>query len=291
MGEKRRIIFEAKNIREIIRYVMNRIKLTLDQIKACELAILDNVSAFCEKNNIRYYLCGGTLLGAIRHKGFIPWDDDIDICMPRPDYECFIKLYSNKNTNYTVISNRLGTLSAPFTKVVDISTEVHNKYDTSDRTEHLWIDIFPVDGLPEDLNKVKTIYDKCNIYRHILLLSDSILGEGTSIFRKYMKYILKPLANLYGKQRCINNIERIAMSYEYGSTPYIGGITNGLYGVGERMKLSEYEVPILVEFEQRQFPTFSCWKQYLTNLYGKYMVLPPKNKRKTHDMVVYRKVD
>ncbi len=266
---------------------MKRIQLTLDQIKDRELAILDNVSDFCEKNNIRYYLCGGTLLGAIRHKGFIPWDDDIDICMPRPDYERFIELYNTTETQYKILSNRLGTLSSPFTKVVDPATDIHSKYDTSDRYDHLWIDIFPVDGLPESLDKVKAIYKKCDFYRHILLLADSVLGEGTSPFRKYMKYILKPLACLYGKERCINNIERVAMEYTYGSTPYVGGITNGLYGAGERMKLSEYEVPTLVEFESRQFPTFSCWEEYLTNLYGDYMTLPPEDKRKTHDMNVY----
>ena len=77
------------------------------------------------------------------------------------------------------------------------------------------------------------------------------------------------------------------MEYKYGSTPYVGGITNGLYGIGERMKLSEYEIPVLVEFENRRFPTFSCWKEYLTNLYGDYMTLPPEDKRKTHDMAVY----
>ena len=257
------------------------------EIKRIELNILLEFDDYCQENNLRYYLSGGTLLGAIRHKGFIPWDDDIDVCMPRPDYERFIRSYSQAQSCYKLKSGYLKNFSAPFTKVIDIRTKVLSQFNESDVDTNLWIDIFPVDGLPENLTEVQNIYDKCNFYRTVLNLSSAKLGEGKTAFRKYSKYLLKPLAQIYGKKRCIDKIEKIASQYPYETSKYVGAITWGLYGVGERMLKSEFEKEVEVEFEGHRFPAFSCWDSYLKGLYGDYMQLPPVEKRKTHDMVAY----
>ena len=96
---------------------MSRV-LSLAEIKELELQMLSVFSEFCEAHNLTYYLCGGTLLGAIRHKGFIPWDDDIDVCMPRADYDKFIELYSQlDNSIYEVRSNQLHNFSGPFKRL------------------------------------------------------------------------------------------------------------------------------------------------------------------------------
>ena len=249
---------------------MSRV-LSLAEIKELELQMLSVFSEFCETHNLTYYLCGGTLLGAVRHKGFIPWDDDIDVCMPRADYDKFIKLYSQLDDNiYSVRSNQLHNFSAPFAKLVDTRTDVSRVYSDSDRTKHLWIDIFPVDGLPHSIEEVANIYKRCNRYR----------------FKAYLKYILKPMANLYGQKRCVNNIEAVAAEHTYEASTYVGIVTNGLYGVGERMLKSEFEQSVMVEFEGKQYPTFSCWDSYLSGIYGDYMTLPPEEKRVTHDLTV-----
>ncbi len=261
-------------------------KLILKEIKNIQLDILKKFADFCKINNLRYYLAGGTLLGAIRHKGYIPWDDDIDICMPRKDYEFLIKNFKNLK-NIQLKSNLLGNLDLPFTKLVDINTIVNSKFDESENNEHLWIDIFPVDGLPDNLKEVERIYTRCNFYRKILMLSNCKIGEGTTIFRKYSKYILKPLAKLYGKQRCINKIENIAKQNSYENSEYVGIVTWGLLGSGQRMIKTEFEKSIEVDFEGYKFKTFSCWDSYLKGMYGNYMELPPKEKRKTHDITVY----
>ena len=260
--------------------------LTKSEIQQRELNILSVVYQFCQENNLRMFLSGGTLLGAIRHHGFIPWDDDIDICMPRPDYETFMKTFP-KDGRYHIQSDVLGNFHAPFSKMVDMDTEIDSMY--SEKEKHLWVDIFPVDGLPSDMQQVEKIYNTCHIYRKLLLIGHAKLGRGKSLFHKYGKCIIKPIVNLIGNSWFSRKIDQVARRIPYGSTEYVGAITWGLYGVGERMLKSEFEKQVLVEFEGLQFPTFSCWDSYLKGLYHDYMQLPPVEKRQTHDMKVYVK--
>lgn len=264
-----------------------RTRLSLEKIKKAEVGILLEIVSFCQNHQLQVCLSGGTLLGAIRHHGFIPWDDDIDVCMPRNDYEKFIRLFQSEHKYIKVQSLLDPDFSAPFAKVVDLRTLVKSEFNCCDINQHLWVDVFPVDGLPENIEEVKRIYEKCNYYRKIYLLTEATLGKGKTKIRKYLKYILKPLANLYGKKRCCEKIEAVAQSYPYDDYEYVGAITWGLYGVGERMLKSEFEKQVMVEFEGYQFPTFSCWDSYLKGLYGDYMQLPPVEKRRTHDMEVY----
>lgn len=262
-------------------------KLSLEELKKEELNILTTFNKFCQQHALRFYLAGGTLLGAIRHKGFIPWDDDIDVCMPRPDYEKLIQLYDNTDSRYQLRCIEKNNFSAPYAKMVDINTHIKEKYLATDDNKNLWIDIFPVDGLPEDLSKVKKIYKSCDFYRTIYLLNFANLGEGRSCFRKYMKYLLKPIAMLYGKKRCVHKIQDIAKQYKYKNSKYVGAVTWGLYGDGERMLKSEFEKAVKVEFEGEMYPAFSCWDSYLAGLYHDYMTLPPESERRSHDIMVY----
>lgn len=262
-------------------------KLSLNELKKEELNILYTFKSFCQKNGLRFYLAGGTLLGAVRHRGFIPWDDDIDVCMSRPDYEKLIQLYDNTDSRCQLRCIEKNNFSAPYAKMVNINTHIKAKYSTSDDDKNLWIDIFPVDGLPEELSTVKDLYKSCDFYRTIYLLNFAKLGEGRSSFRKYMKYLLKPIAMLYGKNRCVHKLECIAKKHKYEDSEYVGIVAWGLYGAGEMMLKSEFEKAVEVEFEGEMYPAFSCWDSYLTGLYHDYMTLPPESKRKTHDMVVY----
>lgn len=262
-------------------------KLTGEEIKKIELSILLRFDYFCKEHNLNYFLSGGTLLGAIRHQGFIPWDDDIDVCMPRPDYEKFIKIFDAKNENLLVKSYSNGTFSAPFTKIIDLNTKVRSIYISNEEQTGLWIDIFPVDGLPSGDAETFDIYKRVSFYRKILILCDARLGEGTTWVRKISKFFLKPIALMIGKKRCASIIEKIARKYPYETLSHVGAITWGLYGPGEKMKKAEFEKSVSVEFEGYNFPAFSCWDSYLKGLYGDYMKLPPVEKRKTHDMEVY----
>jgi len=262
-------------------------RLSAGQVKQIELDILLKFNRFCKEHGLRFYLAGGTLLGAIRHKGFIPWDDDIDVCMPRPDYERFIKIYPVNEKNLRLLTRGRDKFDAPFAKLARTDTIVKYQYTDSEIGKHIWIDILPVDGLPHDMNKVKDIYRWCNIYRQIYYKADSTLGQGKTTLRKYSKYIIRPLANLYGKKRCIDNIEKLAAQNPYETSDYVGIVTWGLYGAGERMVKTEFEKSVEVDFEGYKFPAFSCWDSYLRGLYGNYMELPPVEKRQSHDLDAY----
>ena len=264
-------------------------RLNLEEIKQVELSMLLVVDEFCKKNKIRYYLIGGSLLGAVRHKGFIPWDDDIDIGMPRPDFERFVRIapdyFRSRNLSVQYGDGENSECLYPYCQIWDLNTRIKRKY--TNLSKYLWLDILVIDGLPEDDHEVVQIYKDCHFYSQIIQMANTVLGEGTTFFRKCAKYILKPLARLYGDRRALRKIIAIAKKNDYEKSKYVGVVTGGLYGAGERMLKSEFEIPVAVEFEGHTFQACSCWDSYLTGIYGDYMQLPPPEKRKIHEIEAY----
>lgn len=269
-------------------FMKNRkmIPLSSGEIKKIEWDLLCQFADYCDQKGIRYYLGGGTLLGAIRHKGFIPWDDDIDIIMPRPDYNKFL---SENEREHAFCIGSIWNRSAniPFIKLFDTSTIIKQKYSKCYHTGHLWIDIFPLDGLPNSKISLFLHYKISRLMRKMLTLSESNFTEGTSRIKIIGKIMLYPVAKLIGAPRWAIWLDRFSQRIKFENSYYIGGLVWG-YGPQERMVKAKFLPYSDVSFEGRKFHAPKCWHIYLKNLYGNYMKYPPKNKRLNHSMTAWK---
>ena len=258
--------------------------LSLREIQLAELEILIQFDAYCKKHHLRYSLCGGTLLGAVRHKGFIPWDDDIDVMMPRPDYEKLKHLATVQSIHQDMVfrCGENGEIGAPFGKILDTRIPTQISYISDVNSAYLWVDIYPVDGLPNDLEEAKKLYRKADCLMLLLGLAQAQLGEGRNIFKKYAKYLLKPLVQSVGVHRIMGALSSLTTGYDYESAKYVGVVIGESFGINERLPKELFDVFILLEFEGLYFSAMPCWEIYLTQCYGDYMILPKAKHRKGH---------
>ncbi len=261
------------------------------------LGMLDAFVAYCKKHGLRYYLVGGTLLGAIRHRGFIPWDDDIDVGMPRPDYERFLKLEQQEPVApyMRAISSKEGTLSNPYCELLHTNTRLERETSRYIREEcqilQLFIDIFPQDGWPESDAAARLLSLRTRLLRYLILCSRARIGVGTNALRRALKAPVVAFSHLLGTKRLLAHIDRLAKKRDYDSSEYVGAITYGIYGVGERCKRERVVDFTEVEFEGRCLLAPGCADDYLRGIYGDYMQLPPEEKRKDHRLKVYLSQD
>lgn len=262
--------------------------LTLREVQLAELDMLIEFDRICQAENLRYSLSSGTLLGAFRHKGFIPWDDDVDVCMPRPDYEKLAAVFNNSDVSnrYSLTEDSGQKALVPFLKMQD--NEIFLKEKEIKEVSNLWIDIFPVDGLPAEIEKVNKIYKKSARLRKIILFGKiRKLKYYQGRHSKFVAFLIKIMVSVYGIKRAIKNMTKLAKRYDYDTSEYVGTIIWSDDGLGERMLRREYEQFTKMEFEGCDFAVMGCWDSYLHGIYGDYMQLPPEDKRVTHDIKAF----
>lgn len=255
--------FEDK---EWSRFFEGKKKLSLEEIKQTEKELLNYVDKLCRKHGLRYWVCGGTLLGTIRHQGFIPWDDDIDIFLPWQDYQRSIGIFEETERfgiiGFATEKNNFFDL---FAKVVDKRTVLDEDKGTIRKKNPLWIDVFPLIGLPDDAGE-----------RHLFFAGYKELSRR--IWQEF--YASNGDADTFSKW--FSRQKEYVSKYDFDRAAYVG-VLGTVYGERDSTGRRVYDETLRMPFEDIEVNVPGGYQEYLDNLYGKdWRQLPEESKRKTH---------
>lgn len=264
-------------------------QITIDELRALQLEILKKVDEFCYRNGINYSLAYGSLIGAVRHKGYIPWDDDIDIMMPRKDYNAFLCGFNGAFPDLRVVSpETISSYYAPYANVYNINTvleEPNIKHGIPDLG--IKIDIFPVDVVPSNYSEYKKkVNQSCNInkWRHYKVLHFFNQEEKVSI-RFIGKKIISFLIPFYHLNSRLNSMLKSSSQ----ESEYVDIIIWPVY-MYKRFLSDLFKETIRVPFENIEVNIAKGYDGILTSIYGSYMQLPPEDQRiAKHGFIAYWK--
>ena len=266
-------------------------QMTLREVQLVSLDVMQEFHNFCVKNNIRYSLSGGSLLGAIRHNGFIPWDDDMDVQMPRNDFDKFITQYTSATGDFKLycreLPQQVKQLGFPYARLCDMKRTFVDTANIPWNREKtgIWIDILPCDGMPSDEVEAKKHLRVNNILQEfaywyaLKFVPWSQVRAATSL-KKKMKFILKKIFSYFNCDNFFNLYCKYRKKYDYDQSDYFFATCH--YNMKEWQPKKYMENFILHKFEDREFYIMTGYDSNLRSLYGDYMKEPPASNRAHH---------
>ena len=264
---------------------------TVERIQTVVFDILCDIDDFCQKYDIIYFLSGGTCLGAVRHQGFIPWDDDADIMLPRPDYELFLKSFQRKYSD----KYEVGSVSTDrnwkrqYARISRIGTKVVSK-NLNGETTGIFVDVFPIDGLPEKRIPREIFFKKTKILcgmQNACLRTSFDEAEKYKFIKRMTSYFVKP----FGANYFARKMNRIASRYDFDNSKYVGAALACHYGSRETIPRNYMEKANYLQFKSRKLPVPIGYKKYLHNLYGDYMSIPADAAEKGYSHLQHWEID
>lgn len=276
--------------------------LTLNQIRNVQLDILKEFDLFCKEHKLCYWLAYGTMLGAVRHKGFIPWDDDIDLLMPYQDYAKFVEIINARNNggmlaNHCRVADQLVEGKHPyhqlFTKIYDTRTRATSSSLRRDIgfSEGVFIDVFALCGRPEDAAAMNAAIEKATyLVDRVWYLTISARSEGLSHPAKYLKRLIaQKQAPLEKLKKVMNEFKTFEASLPaFGTTKQCSVFSLEPHRLNRPLTTEDWLETQLVEFEGGLYPIPVHAHEILSHYYGNYMQLPPEEKRvPSHDQGYY----
>ncbi len=258
------------------------------ELKQIAFAILSDVASFCDRRHIQYYLVCGTALGAVRHGGFIPWDDDVDIGMPRPDYERFLAEYPSER--YRLAHAGVDPdYPYAFAKVCDPETILIENIAHPCKLG-VYIDIFPIDGLPDTETEQKKHLKRIDWDLRILAWKRISRSKKVGFLHKLVQIAAKALLSFVPVSVLVARVDRDVRRYPYESCKNVGHLTTCAIWGSDVKPRRVFEPPVKHRFESGEFWLPGNYDEYLRLEYGDYMKLPPEEKRVAkHDFAAYWK--
>ena len=250
---------------------------TLEEMRSIELSIMKKVHQFCVEKKINYYLAYGTLIGTIRHNGFIPWDDDIDIVMPRSDYEKFCDLFPEEATNYSLqlVNHRTKPYyGRAMSKVIDVKTFLIEPEYNGDDPIGVFVDVWPLDGCYESPLLEKIHLKVCNLIQ-------GLLYRKIDARHVHQKFVSRVFLSIFRGKLLVKLLECLIKQCNYDKSQKVR-----CYVDPYRVILNKTDFkPVLHQFEDAEFCIPIGYDAILRATYGDYMQLPPKDKQVPHHVV------
>lgn len=245
----------------------------LKEMQQIELNLLLELDRICRKYSLRYYMDGGTLLGAMCYEGFIPWDDDIDLKMPRPDYNKLLTLQEEFPPHIRLDAPTERHCEYTMLKLIDSRTVLIEQHGDLIKTTGVYLDVFPMDGHPGEPQECREHIRKLqrlNSLFHLSLDHFASMKKSGSLFTKVKGMVY---SRLYTPWKLYQDMTRLAERYDYETAEYVGLLIEGNAGK-ERFEKDWLQPGFKLEFEGHMLPAPSGYKRHLEIFYGEHVTKP-----------------